>query len=93
MLCLGDLRGDDRDMLVTLSVCLLVLSGSPSERTVQVGEGLDLRYCPSPGFHQKVGIRSLQERVSFLARVVIQSRIPLIPASIVLVYDLICVLL
>ena len=76
-------------MPIVRDVCLLSCLGSPSERIVPVGEGLDLRYRPSPGFHQKVGIRSLWGHVSSLARVVIQSRIPLVPASIALVCDLV----
>ena len=80
-------------MLVTLGVCLLLSSGTPLERTVRAGGGLDLRYHPSPGFHQKVRIGSLRGRVSFLAHVATRSQIPLIPASIMLVCGLVFVLL
>ena len=80
-------------MLVVRNVFLLGRLGSSSGRTAQVGGELDLRYRPSPGFHQKVRIGSLQGHVSFLARVVIRNRIPLVPASIVLVCGLVFMLL
>jgi hypothetical protein len=92
LLCQGDLQVGGRDMLITLDVYLLSSSGILLKRTARVGVELSLRYCPSPGFHQKVGIRSLRGRVSFLVRVLIQSRIPLVLASIELVYDSISVL-
>ena len=80
-------------MLVILVVCRLLSLESSLERITQVGVVLNLHYRPSPGFHQKVEIRSLRERVSFLARVVIRNQIPLVPASIVLVCGLVFMLL
>ena len=85
-LCLGVLRGGDRGMLVTLYVCLQLLSGNLLSRIGQVGGELGLRYRPSPGFHQKVGIGSPQVCASFLVRAAVRSRTPLVPASTVLVY-------
>ena len=83
----------DRDMLVVFSVYLLLSSGSSLRRIARGGAGLSLRYRPSPGFHQKVGIGSLPECVSFLVRVSVQNQIPLVLASIVLVYDSVSALL
>ena len=80
-------------MLVACGVCLLDCLENPPRQIVQVREESDLHYRPSPGFHQKVGIGSLRECVSSLARVVIGSRTPLILASIALVFDLVFVLL
>ena len=83
----GVLRGGGRGTLAILGVYLLSWLGNSLLRTGPVGGELGLRYRPSPGFHQKVRIRSLRVYVSFQVRVVIRSRIPLIPASIVLVCD------
>ena len=86
LLCPGVLRGDDRDMLAVFDVFLPPSLGSSSLQTGQVGGGSGLHYRPSPGFHQKVRIRSLRVHASFLVRVAVRSRIPLILASTVLVY-------
>ena len=92
MLFLGDPRGGGRGMLATLDVCLLLLLESLLGQIAREGGGSDLRCRLSPGFHQKVRIRSLWGHVSFLARVVTRSRIPLVPASIALVCGLVFVL-
>ena len=80
-----------RGTLVTLGVCLLTSLGSSLERTVLGEGGLDLCYRLSPGFHQKVEIRSLWGCASFLVRVRVRSQILLILASIVLVVGLVFV--
>ena len=69
LLCQGGRRVGDRDMLVVLDVYLLLSSGSSLGRITWGEAKLSLRYRPSPGFHQKVGIGSLLGRVSFLVRV------------------------
>ena len=74
-------------MLATLDICLLLLSENPLERIARGGGGLDLCCRLSPGFHQKVETGSLQGCVSSRVRVGVQSRIPLILASIALVFD------
>ena len=84
-------RGGGRDMLVVLGICLLTLLENLLTRIVLVEVGLDLCCRLSPGFHQKVETENLQEYVSFLVRVGVQSQIPLILASIVLVVGLVFV--
>ena len=80
-------------MLVVLVICLLMLLKSLLKRTVLGEEGSDLHYHLSPGFHQKVEIENLQGYASFRVRVEVQSRILLIPASIVPAFGLAFVLL
>ena len=74
-------------MLATLDVCLLLLLESLLGQIAREGGGLSLHCHLSPGFHQKVETRSLRGCVSSRVRVRVQSRIPLVPASSVLVFD------
>ena len=84
-------REGGRDMLVVFVTCLPTLLENLLTRIVLGEVRLDLRCCLSLGFHQKVETENLQEYVSFLVHVGVQSRIPLVLASIVLVIGLVFV--
>ena len=78
-------------MLLVFAACLLMLLENLRVRIVLGEAGLDLRCRLSPGFHQKVETENPQEYASFLVRVKVRSRIPLVLASIVLVISLVFV--
>ena len=63
--CPGVQQGGGHGKLAAHGICLLAWLGTPLVQTALAGVGPGLRYRPSPGFHQKVGIRSPQERVFF----------------------------